>query len=56
MNHNEELSKDLLDKTPSLNIDKKLAFKKVPNSNAGFLILKKEDNNCTYKVVFVRHG
>jgi hypothetical protein len=25
-------------------------------NNKGFLILKKEDNTCAYKVVFVRHG
>jgi len=25
-------------------------------NNKGYLILKKEDNTCAYKVVFVRHG
>jgi len=31
-----------------------LPFKKI--SKKGFMILKKEDNKCVFKVVFVRHG
>ena len=31
-----------------------MPFKKI--SKKGFMILKKEDNKCVFKVVFVRHG
>ena len=34
--------------------DKGISFKKV--SKKGFLIIKKEENKCVFKVVFVRHG